>query len=136
VWTLETGKAAYVLHFGNWAYLAGTGMPLEKGKAVTVEGACSKTTSSSSPRTWRGRPTLSATRTAFPLAKYDPARRGPATAIGDAAGESRDCGWGGGMRGGEGSAAAMAGVERPLRLLPSMAGEVKTESCGGSRGWR
>jgi hypothetical protein len=38
-WILEAGKKTYLLHFGNRAYLAGTGMPLKDGKEITVEGS-------------------------------------------------------------------------------------------------
>jgi hypothetical protein len=39
LWELDTGKATYLLHFGNWDYLAGTGIPLGDGKAISVEGS-------------------------------------------------------------------------------------------------
>jgi hypothetical protein len=38
-WLLNTGKGLYLLHFGNRAYLAGTGMPLKEGGQAAVEGA-------------------------------------------------------------------------------------------------
>jgi hypothetical protein len=37
-WKLDAGKNVYFLHFGSWDYLAGTGIPLEEGKAITIEG--------------------------------------------------------------------------------------------------
>jgi hypothetical protein len=37
-WFLRSGKELYLLHFGNRAYLAGTGIPLADGKECVVEG--------------------------------------------------------------------------------------------------
>jgi hypothetical protein len=39
LWLLNTGKGLYLLHFGNRAYLAGTGIPLKEGGQAAVEGA-------------------------------------------------------------------------------------------------
>jgi hypothetical protein len=104
VWTLETGKAAYVLHFGNWAYLAGTGMPLEKGKAVTVEGSVFDDDIVVFTANLEGKTYAFRDKNGVPLwAKYGPARRGPG-------GGDWDCGrhgpgggdWNCGRRGGKG----------------------------------
>jgi len=37
-WFLRSGKELYLLHFGDRAYLAGTGIPLADGKECVVEG--------------------------------------------------------------------------------------------------
>lgn len=105
VWTLETGKAAYVLHFGNWAYLAGTGMPLEKGKAVTVEGSVFDDDIVVFNANLEGKTYAFRDKNGVPLwAKYDPARRGPGDGGWGCGGRGPGDGdWGGGMRGGRGS---------------------------------
>jgi len=40
-WKLETGSGSYLLHFGNRAYLSETGIKLNEGEPVSVEGALS-----------------------------------------------------------------------------------------------
>ena len=128
LWRLETGKAAYFLHFGNWAYLAGTGMPLEKGKAITVDGSVFDDDIVVFTANLEGKTYAFRDKNGVPLwTKYGMGRRGPG---GDdwgcgrrgTDGDDWDCGrrgpdgddWGYGRRGGRGGC---GGYGRELRDL-------------------
>jgi hypothetical protein len=77
-WKLDTGKTAYLLHFGNWAYLAGIGIPLEKGKAITVEGSVFDADIVVFNASMEGKTYAFRDKNGVPLwAKYGTDRRGP-----------------------------------------------------------
>jgi hypothetical protein len=92
-WEIVSGKATYLLRFGNRAYLAGTGMPLEEGKEITVEGSVSGGDIVVFNATLEGKTYVFRDKSGVPLWAQDGgvARRRPC-----------DDGYGGGLRGGRG----------------------------------
>jgi hypothetical protein len=103
LWKLNTGKAVYFLHFGDWAYLAGTGMPLEKGKAITVEGSVFDADIVVFNASMEGKTYAFRDKNGVPLwAKYGWGRRGPGDDVWGCGRRGPDDNWAYGRRGGRG----------------------------------